>query len=107
MLKKNKLRLGVATAAAVCAVAMAVSATPAFSDPSSFRTLSGVGSDTIQDVMNGMGSAVPVIGSYDAVDPATQVAGGNIQTKAGGPSYIRPNGSGGGVKALSDSLEGS
>lgn len=107
MLKKNKLRLGVATVAAACAVALAVTATPAFADPSGFKTLSGVGSDTIQDVMNGMGSAVPAIGSYDAVDPVTQVAGGLIQTKAGGPSYIRPNGSGDGVKALSDSLEGS
>jgi ABC-type phosphate transport system substrate-binding protein len=107
MLKKNKLRLGVATAAAVCAVAMAVSASPAFADPSGFKALSGVGSDTIQDVMNGMGSAVPAIGSYDAVDPSNGVAGGLIQTKSGGPTFVRPNGSGDGVAALSDSLEGS
>jgi len=106
MLKKNKLRLGVAGAAAICAVAMAVSATPAFADPSGFKTLSGVGSDTIQDVMNGMGSAVPAIGSYDAVDPITSVAGGTITTKSGGPSFVRPNGSGQGVQALSDSIEG-
>jgi len=106
MLKKNKLRLGAATVAAACAVAMAVSASPAFADPTGFKTLSGVGSDTIQDVMNGMGSAVPAIGSYDAVDPVTGVAGGNIVTKSGGPAFTRPNGSGSGVQALSDSLEG-
>ncbi len=106
MLKKNKLRLGVATAAAVCAVAMAVSASPAFADPTGFKTLSGVGSDTIQDVVNGLGSAVPAIGSYDAIDPITGVAGGTITTKASGPAFVRPNGSGAGVQALSDSIEG-
>ena len=106
MLKKNKLRLGVASAAAVCALALTVSASPAFADPTGFKTLSGVGSDTIQDVVNGLGSAVPAIGSYDAVDPITSVAGGNIITKSGGPAFVRPNGSGQGVQALSDSLEG-
>jgi ABC-type phosphate transport system substrate-binding protein len=106
MLKKNKLRLGAAVVAAACAVTMAVSASPAFADPTGFKTLSGVGSDTIQDVLNGLGSAVPAIGSYDAVDPTTGVAGGNIITKSGGPAFVRPNGSGDGVKALSDSIEG-
>jgi ABC-type phosphate transport system substrate-binding protein len=106
MLKKNKLRLGVATAAAACALALTISATPAFADPSGYKTLSGVGSDTIQDVMNGMSSKVPAIGSYDAIDPATQTAGGLITTKSGGNSYVRPNGSGDGVAALSDSIEG-
>lgn len=106
MLKKNKLRLGVATAAAACALALTVTASPAFADPSGFKTLSGVGSDTIQDVMNGMGSQISAIGSYDAVDPVTQAAGGLITTKSGGTPFIRPNGSGDGVKALSDSLQG-
>ncbi len=106
MLKKNKLRLGAATVAAACAVAMVVSASPAFADPTGFKSLSGVGSDTIQDVMNGMGSAVSAIGSYDAVDPSSGAIGGNIITKSGGPAYVRPNGSGDGVKALSDSIEG-
>ncbi len=106
MLKKNKLRLGVAATAALAAAALAVSAMPAYADPSGFKTLSGVGSDTIQDVLNGLGSAIPAIGSYDAIDPVTQVAGGNIQTKSGGPNFVRPNGSGAGVQALSDSIEG-
>lgn len=106
MLKKNKLRFGVATTAALAAVALSISAMPAYADPSGFKTLSGVGSDTIQDVLNGLGSQISAIGSYDAVDPITQVAGGNIQTKSTGPSFVRPNGSGEGVKALSDSIEG-
>jgi hypothetical protein len=106
MLKKNKLRLGVATTAALAAAALAFGAMPANADPNGFKTLSGVGSDTIQDVLNGLGSAVPAIGSYDAIDPATGAIGGLITTKSGGPSYVRPNGSGDGVKALSDSIEG-
>ncbi len=106
MLKKNKLRLGVATAAAVCALALTISATPAFADPSGYQTLSGVGSDTIQDVMNGMGSPVTAIGSYDAVDPTTQLVGGNITTRSGGNAFVRPNGSKAGVQALSDSIQG-
>jgi ABC-type phosphate transport system substrate-binding protein len=106
MLKKNKLRLGVATTAVLAAACMAISAMPAYADPTGFKTLSGVGSDTIQDVLNGLGSQISAIGSYDAVDPTTGAAGGFITTKAGGPSYVRPNGSGDGVKALSDSIEG-
>lgn len=107
MHNKNKLRLGVATAATIAAVALTgISAVPAFADPSSFRNLAGVGSDTIQDVMNGMSSQISALGSYDAVDPATGVIGGMITTKLNGPSFVRPNGSGNGVKALSDSIEG-
>jgi hypothetical protein len=106
MLKKNKLRFGVATTAALAACALAFTAMPAYADPTGFKTLSGVGSDTIQDVLNGLGSQIPAIGSYDAVDPSNGAAGGNIVTKSAGASYIRPNGSGDGVKALSDSIEG-
>jgi ABC-type phosphate transport system substrate-binding protein len=43
---------------------------------------------------------VSSIGSYDATGSAT------IQTKAGGPSFVRPNGSGAGANALSDSAQG-
>ena len=64
MLKKNKLRFGVATTAALAAAALAISAMPAYADPSAFKTLSGVGSDTIQDVLNGLGSQISAIGSH-------------------------------------------
>ena len=107
MNSKNKLRFGVAAAVTTAAVALCgLSAAPAFADPASYKTLSGVGSDTIQDVMNGMGSQIPVIGSYDAVDPVSGAQHGMITTTSGGPSFVRPNGSGEGVNALSDSIEG-
>jgi ABC-type phosphate transport system substrate-binding protein len=106
MLKNTKLRL-CAVAVSVAALT-AIAASPAMADPASgtYRTLAGVGSDTIQDVMNGMASAIPAIGSYDAVDPSTGAAGGLIQTKSGGTTFVRPNGSGQGAAALSDSIQG-
>jgi ABC-type phosphate transport system substrate-binding protein len=108
MLKNTKVRLGVVAAAAAAMALVVGAATPAMADPATgtFKSLSGVGSDTIQDVMNGMGSQIPAIGSYDAVDPVTLAAGGNIQTKSTGPTFVRPNGSGQGVAALSDSIQG-
>jgi len=74
---------------------------------SSFGQLSGVGSDTTQDVMNGLSAAIGrvttlgdwKIASYDATwaSPTTN----KIQTKSGGTAAIwRPNGSGDGLKAL-------
>jgi ABC-type phosphate transport system substrate-binding protein len=107
MLKKTKLRLG-AVAAAAAAVALFTSvAVPAFADPSAgYKPLSGVGSDTIQDVMNGMASKIPAIGSYDAVNPSTGNPGDKIKTKASGNEFVRPNGSGEGVQALSYSISG-
>jgi len=107
MLKTTKLRLCAVAVSAMAITALTVSA-PAFADPAAgtFKSLSGVGSDTIQDVLNGLGSAIPAIGSYDAIDPSTGAAGGNIQTKSGGILFVRPNGSGQGVAALSDSIQG-
>jgi ABC-type phosphate transport system substrate-binding protein len=108
MLKNKKLRVGAVAAAAAALALVTCAAVPAFADPTagSFKNLSGVGSDTIQDVMNGMASQISDIGSYDAVDPATGAAGGQIQTKAGTLTFTRPNGSGDGVKALSASIQG-
>jgi hypothetical protein len=113
-----------AFAAAVATVALAGSSIAlsgtAFADPAAGiqpSQLVGVGSDTIQDVVNALsgqtinGNAyTPVtedgwsIASYNAIDPTSGVAGGNITVKAGGPAFARPNGSGDGVAALSDSL---
>lgn len=78
----------------------------ATADPSgtpTFRQLSGVGSDTTQDVVNQLAkdvqiSGTPVLGSYDATGSST------IQTKATGCSLNRPNGSGAGRAALLNSL---
>jgi hypothetical protein len=72
-----------------------------------------VGSDTLQDVLNGLANGTSVSGasvrstagsksfaSYDATGSAS------IQTKSGGVRFGRPNGSSDGVKALSRSIDG-
>ncbi|MBZ4488656.1 hypothetical protein LQ938_05435 [Microbacterium sp. cx-55] len=77
-----------------------------------------VGSDTLQDAANALangttvtGSRVRVlaatgdtIGSFDAF-PNTGT-GSQIQTKPGGPFFLRPSGSGNGVSALRASITG-
>ncbi len=97
MLKKTKLRVSVVAAAAVAVMAFGAAA-PAYADPSGFKPLNGVGSDTTQDVVGGLATVVTAIGSYDATGSAT------IQTTSGGPSFTRPNGSTAGVQALSASV---
>lgn len=106
MFKKKKVRIG-ATVAVVAGLTVG-GAWTASADPAAgtYPALAGVGSDTIQDVMDGVATQVTSIGSYDAVDPVTQVAGGTIKTRANGPAFTRPNGSGAGTKALSASYGG-
>ena len=95
MLKKNKLRLGAVSCLALAGIAFGT--VSASADPAAgvYKPLVGVGSDTIQDVMNGLATVIPSIGSYDAQGTAT------IQTTASGPSFKRPDGSGAGQQALS------
>lgn len=100
MLIKTKLRLGVVATSAVLAVALGATA-PAYADPTppgSFKPLVGVGSDTTDNLVSGLATVVTNIGSYDAQGSAT------IQTRSGGVSFNRPNGSGNGQKALSASI---
>ncbi|MEU3337181.1 Ig-like domain repeat protein [Streptomyces sp. NPDC006668] len=111
-------------AAAVVAGGLAL-ASPAYADPTpagTFRQLVGVGSDTTQDVLNALAgdtvagksyAATAVksasgagIASYDAIEPGTGSTTSNITTRSGGPSFLRPNGSGKGRLALSESLTG-
>ncbi|GAA3869685.1 Ig-like domain repeat protein [Streptomyces lannensis] len=106
-------------AAAVVAGGLALAA-PASADPApagTFRKLVGVGSDTTQDVLNALaGDAsgyAPVkapsgagIASYDAVEPGTGSTTSSIRTRSGGPSFLRPNGSGNGRIALTMALTG-
>jgi ABC-type phosphate transport system, periplasmic component len=78
-----------------------------------------VGSDTTQDVLNALAgdivngksyadTAVKAgdagIASYDAFVPGAATS--TIQTRSGGPTFLRPNGSGPGRAALSMSLTG-
>lgn len=110
-------------AAAVVTGGLAL-ASPAQADPTpagTFRQLVGVGSDTTQDVLNALagdtvnntsyaGTAVTAdgagIASYDAIEPGTGSTTSLITTRSGGPSFLRPNGSGKGRLALSMSLTG-
>ncbi|MGW7409303.1 Ig-like domain repeat protein [Streptomyces sp. NPDC054833] len=111
-------------AAAVVAGGLAL-ASPASADPTpagTFRQLVGVGSDTTQDVLNALAgdtvngtgySATAVksasgagLASYDAIEPGTGSTTSTITTRSGGPSFLRPNGSGKGRFALSASLTG-
>lgn len=96
-MSKNKLRLGAVAAAAVAVLAFSAAA-PAYADPSGFKPIVGVGSDTTQDVVSGLANVIPEIGNYEAIGTAT------IQTRSGGPVFTRPNGSTDGVKALSASV---
>lgn len=97
MSSKNKLRLGAVAAAAVAVLAFSAAA-PAYADPSGFKPVVGVGSDTTQDVVSGLANVIPEIGNYEAIGTAT------IQTRSGGPVFTRPNGSTAGVQALSASV---
>ena len=73
-----------------------------------------VGSDTLQDVLNGLAngttvSGAPVRVSGSGVKLSNFDAAGstlNIQAKSLGPVFGRPNGSGDGVRALSRSIDG-
>jgi len=106
MHKNTKLRLGAVASLAVAAIAFG--ALPAQADPITppFPTLAGVGSDTTQDVVGGLTTLSPtVVGSWNAVGSDPTIT--TITTKDGGPSFKRPNGSGDGVFALTQSATGS
>jgi len=111
---RTKKRLGLGLAAASI-LGGALTGGAANADPKQYTALVGVGSDTVQDVMNALaGSAngtfyTPINSgsatsfrqeiSFDAIPP-TGVSDTCITTKLGGPTYTRPNGSGAGRKAL-------
>ena len=103
MKRQNLARVGAALGAAVMALGLAVGPASADPDPATdYRQLAGAGSDTTQDVLNGLGLAVgggDVIASWDARGTAT------ITTKAAAQNancqgMVRPNGSGQGRTAL-------
>lgn len=107
MRKANK---AVTTGLAVAAVTVSLVglATPAKADPvpapPPFRTYAAVGSDTIQDVWNGLTNGTPPvisdIASWDAFGDTNCV-----QTRDGGPKWQRPAGSLNGAKFLSDAYD--
>ncbi|GAA3819141.1 hypothetical protein [Cellulomonas soli] len=76
------------------------------------RPLNGTGSDTTQDLNNGLAAVVRsggqlVLGSWDATLPTGSGAQGTtIVTHSGGTTIPRPNGSGQGVAALKATVAG-
>ncbi|MFF9148839.1 hypothetical protein ACF1BN_28685 [Streptomyces sp. NPDC014861] len=104
---KSRARLGAALAVAALGLGAAF-APAAQADPSpvtQYRTLAGVGSDTTQDVLNGLGNVVTnafgqkIIASWDATGTAT------VKTKATGCVINRPNGSSAGIDALRNAVD--
>jgi hypothetical protein len=98
-----KVGVGI-TALALVAGAATLPAAADPTNPSAFGKLVGVGSDTTQDVMNGIANALggptnnPIIASYNATVNAP------IQPRSNGPLIDRPNGSGDGAAALLTSI---
>lgn len=122
-MKSNKKRTAtLAAAIGVAAVgAVAVAGVPALADPVS-NGYSIVGSDTLQEAVGAIANGTDVTGanvrialngttlaSYDAFPSAASLSlargipGALIQTKEYGPAFVRPQGSGNGVQALSAS----
>jgi hypothetical protein len=106
-MKLNKVLIGGLAALTATTGLLATTISAASADPT--RLYAAVGSDTIQDVWNGLtndfGAYAPSIASWNAFPnpPAADTTTGNvyIQTKTNGNWFIRPSGSGEGVKALS------
>lgn len=107
----NMRKIVVAAIGAAGLLTGTVCGSVASADPSgtpTYRQLAGVGSDTTQGVMNGLSqvvtiNGVKVLGSYDAVGST------NVTTKdpatTPGCTMGRPNGSGAGRTALTNSLQ--
>ncbi|MFE1549619.1 hypothetical protein [Streptomyces sp. NPDC058718] len=104
---KSRARIGAALGVAALGLGVAL-APAAQADPNpvtQYRTLAGVGSDTTQDVLNGLGNVVvngigqKIIASWDATGTAT------IKTKAAGCVINRPNGSSAGIDALRNAVD--
>jgi len=104
----NKAVIGGLVALTAATGLLASTIQPASADPT--RPYAATGSDTIQDVWNGLtndfGAVAPSIASWNAfVAPPSGTAAGTytsfIQTKTGGSFFLRPSGSGEGQKSVS------
>jgi hypothetical protein len=103
-LKRKAVMGGVAALASTATILVSTMA-PASADPT--RPYAATGSDTIQDVWNGLtndfGAPIPSVASWNAFDnnPASDQSKSFIQTKTGGAWMVRPSGSGNGQISLS------
>ena len=103
-------RSALAVGASVLAIATVAAPTVAFAEPASTsgtRTYQISGSDTIQDVLNGITTGYSTFGSFqsnlDSWNAFSSNSPDTITPKSGGATLGRPHGSGDGVKALSAS----
>ncbi|MEU9750693.1 hypothetical protein [Streptomyces niveus] len=99
---KSRARVGALVGAT--ALALGALAVPASADPGTgnYRVLAGVGSDTTQDVLNGLGTAIDggsLIASYNATGTTT------VKTRAANCVIPRPNGSSAGITALNNAID--
>lgn len=85
---------------------------PASADPVA-GGYAAVGSDTLEASMNALvngttvtGASVRVYGGGNAIGNFDAFGSATIVAKSGGPSMVRPSGSGNGVTALTDSIRG-
>ncbi|MFC9605340.1 substrate-binding domain-containing protein [Streptomyces niveus] len=107
-MKKKKILIAATGAALLAATAGVTVASAEPSGTPTYRQLSGVGSDTTQDVMNGLSQVVTingtkVLGSYNAVgSPNITTKDPAVNNKC---AMTRPNGSGAGRAALLTSLQ--
>ncbi|WP_329135807.1 hypothetical protein OG552_22860 [Streptomyces sp. NBC_01476] len=113
-----KIAKRAAVAGGIAALSVGLMISPAQADPTSpntFRQLVGVGSDTTQDVMNGLAETITdpnhtpsnlLVASYNATNPG-YVPGDpahplhdTIVTRSGHAAIARPDGSGAGISTL-------
>ncbi|MFJ6196615.1 hypothetical protein [Micromonospora sp. NPDC092111] len=97
-------KFGRALAASLGAlVAVVAVGAPAYADPSpatDYRVLAGVGSDTTQDVMNGLSNAITAPGGAKVIASWNARGSATIKTKATNCEFSRPDGSGAGRTVL-------
>ncbi|MEU8259064.1 hypothetical protein AB0C02_00345 [Micromonospora sp. NPDC048999] len=101
-MKLTQITRAAATTLGALMVAVAVGG-PAYADPApatDYRVLAGVGSDTTQDVMNGLGEAITGAGGAKIVASWDARGSAQIKTKAANCQFPRPDGSGAGRTAL-------
>ncbi|MFE5241904.1 MULTISPECIES: hypothetical protein [unclassified Streptomyces] len=99
---KTSVRIGAVAGAAALGLGIMSPVASADPAPGDYRVLAGVGSDTTQDVGNGLGESIDggtLIASYDATGSST------VKTRATGCTINRPNGSSAGITALNNAVD--
>ncbi len=107
LIKLMTIAAAAATVTAMAVVPAAMADPPAGTTPKA-GDIVGIGSDTIQSVMDQLSvaynktvkSSAPHLYSWDATNPVTGAIGDSITLKKGCAAFARPDGSGAGITAL-------